>query len=138
MALTSKQEAFAQAVVTGLSHSDAYRAAFKVRPDTKPNSVNVSAAKLMADPNITLRVKELREPVAKRAQITLEGHLEDLMKLRNMAAKEKQYSAAIAAEVARGKAAGIITDKMQISGSLFTMTDEQLDKKLAEFHASKG
>lgn len=114
MALTPKQEAFAQAIVTGVSQSDAYRAAYKVRLGTKPVSINVAASKLMADPNIALRVAELREPVAKKAQMTLESHLDDLLRLRNMAAKEKQYSASIAAEVARGKASGVAVDKSQI------------------------
>lgn len=118
MELTPKQEAFAQAVVSGKSQSDAYRIAYKVRPGTKPSSINVAASKLMADPNISQRVEELRIPVAKKAQITLESHLEDLLRLRNMAAKEKQYSAAITAEVARGKASGVATDKLDIGGAV--------------------
>lgn len=116
MALTPKQEAFAQAIVTGANQSDAYRSAFNVGEKTKPESVNVAASKLMADAKVALRVAELREPVAKKAQITLESHLDDLMRLRNMAVKEKQYSAAISAEVSRGKAAGIYIEKMEHSG----------------------
>lgn len=113
MALTPKQEAFAQAVVTGVSQSDAYRAAYKVGPKTKPETVNQAASRIMADGNVTARVAELRLPVVKKAQITLESHLDDLMKLRNMAAKEKQYSAAITAEIARGKASGIHIEKSE-------------------------
>jgi uncharacterized protein YicC (UPF0701 family) len=117
--LTPKQEAFAQAIVTGVSQSDAYRSAFNVRVTTKPESVNQAASKLMADTNIASRVAELREPVAKRAQITLESHLDDLLRLRNMAAKEKQYGAAITAEVARGKASGVVTaDRVDLTGKL--------------------
>lgn len=113
MSLTPKQEAFAQAIVAGVSQSDAYRAAYKVRPNTKPESVNQNASRIMANVNIMSRVAELREPVAKKAQITLESHLDDLIRLRNMAAKEKQYSAAISAEVARGKAAGVHIEKSE-------------------------
>ncbi len=113
MALTPKQEAFAQAIVTGVNQSDAYRAAYKVKPGTKPESVNQNASRIMANVNVMSRVAELRLSVAKKAQITLESHLEDLMRLRNMAAKEKQYSAAIAAEVARGKASGVHVEKTQ-------------------------
>ena len=119
MALTPKQEAFAQAIVTGVNQSDAYRAAYKVRPGTKAESVNVAASKLMSDAKVTQMVAELRLPVAKKAQITLESHLDDLMRLRNMAAKEKQYSAAITAEVARGKASGVHVEKsaVEVTGS---------------------
>ncbi len=97
-------------------------AAFKVRKGTKPLSINQAASKLMADPNIHARVGVLREPVAKKAMITLESHLEDLQRLRNMAAKEKQYSAAITAEVARGKASGVVADKIDISGTMAVAT----------------
>lgn len=48
MALTPKQEAFAQALVTGISQSDAYRAAYKVGPKTKPETVNQAASRIMA------------------------------------------------------------------------------------------
>ena len=115
MSLTPQREKFAQAVASGMNQSDAYRKAFKVRKGTKPLSINQAASKLMADPNIHARVGVLREPVAKKAMITLESHLEDLQRLRNMAVKEKQFSAAITAEVARGKAAGIVVEKGQIN-----------------------
>ena len=118
MTLTPKQEAFAQAVVTGLTQSDAYRAAYKVRPGTKAVSINVAASKLMADPNISIRVAKLRETVAKKSQITLETHLSDLLRLREMAAKGKQYSAAITAEVARGKASGVNVERSENTGAV--------------------
>ena len=106
--LTPKQEIFAQSIVSGMNQSDAYRTAYKVGEKTKPISVNQAASKLMADPNIASRVDILRGPVVKKAQMTLEGHLDDLVRLRNMAAKEKQYGAAISAEIARGKASGVV------------------------------
>ena len=126
MALTPKQEAFAQALVTGMSQSDAYRAAFTVGAKTKPETVNQAASRLMADSNVAARVAELREPIAKKAQITLESHLDDLLRLRNMAAKERQYGAAITAEVARGKASGVVTDKLIVGGSLIHTIDRPI------------
>ena len=65
MILTPKQERFAQEVASGKSQTEAYRIAFNVRPTTKPESVQVSACKLMAEPKVTQRVQELREEVAK-------------------------------------------------------------------------
>lgn len=115
--LSPQRERFAQAVASGLNQSDAYRAAYKVREGTKPNSINVAASQLMANPNIALRVAELRAPAAKAATITLESHLADLQRLRNMAVKEKQFSAAITAEVARGKAAGVHIERADITNS---------------------
>ena len=116
--LTPKQEAFAQAVASGMTQSDAYRAAYKVRSGTKPETVNQAASRIMADSNLSARVAVLREPAVKKAQITLESHLADLLELRKLAADDGQFGAAITAEVARGKAAGIITDKLQVNGNV--------------------
>jgi phage terminase small subunit len=110
--LTPKQEAFATAVASGKNQSEAYREAYDAGK-MKPSSVNVNASKLMADAKVAQRVAELRKPVAEKAQITLESHLRDLMMLRNIAVKEKQISAAIAAEIARGKAAGVHVEKTE-------------------------
>lgn len=66
MALTPKQEAFAQAIVTGVNQSDAYRAAYKVRPGTKAESVNVAASKLMSDAKVTQRVADFESPSQRR------------------------------------------------------------------------
>lgn len=111
--LTPKQELFAQAVASGKSQSDAYRAAYKVGANTKPETVNQAASRIMADSNVAARVAELRKPIAEKAQMTLESHLRDLMMLRNMAVKEKQIGAAITAEIARGKAAGVHVERSE-------------------------
>lgn len=117
MTITPKQESFAQAVVSGKSQSDAYRSAYKVSDKTKPESVNQAASRLMADINIASRVDELRKPVAEAAQITLASHLERLKSLSESAEESSQYSAAIAAEVARGKASGLYVEKTELTGS---------------------
>ncbi len=126
--LTPKQEVFAQAVASGKSQSDAYRAAYKVGANTKPETVNQAASRIMADSNVAARVAELRKPIAEKAQMTLESHLRDLMMLRNMAVKEKQIGAAITAEIARGKAAGVHVER---SESL--VTTRELPASVDEF-----
>ena len=113
--LSPQREKFAQAVASGMNQSDAYREAYKVRNGTKLSSVNVNASKLMNDAKVAQRVAELRAPIVKNVQVTLENHLRDLMALRNLATKEKQMSAAINAEIARGKACGLYVEKLQHS-----------------------
>lgn len=115
--LTPKREKFAQGVAAGMNQSDAYRAAFDVRPGSLPSSINVNASKLMSDAKVAQRVAELRQPIVEKVGITLESHLADLKSLRNLAAKAEQYSAAIAAEIARAKHAGIAApEKREHSG----------------------
>ena len=83
MALTTKQEAFAQAVVSGMNQSDAYRSAYKVKPETKPESVNVNASKMMADANVAQRVHELRAELANKALWTREQSVAVLVNVIN-------------------------------------------------------
>jgi phage terminase small subunit len=115
MSLTPKQEAFAQAVASGMTQADAYRSAYNA-DKMKPETIQNSAYKLMQDGDITARIEELRAPIAAKAQITLESHLDDLLRLRRMAEDNNDIKAAISAEIARGKAAGIIVDKKEITG----------------------
>jgi phage terminase small subunit len=115
MSLTPKQEAFAQAVASGMTQADAYRKAYNA-DKMKVETIASKASILMADGNIRARVEELRAPIAEKAQITLESHLDDLLRLRRMAEDNNDIKAAISAEIARGKAAGIIVDKKEITG----------------------
>ena len=126
--LTPKQEKFASEVASGKNQSDAYRAAFNVKPSSKASSVNVNASKMMSDAKVAQRVAELRKPVAEKAQITLESHLRDLMMLRNLAVKANQLSAAISAEVARGKASGVHVEKSEQ-----TVTTKELPGSVDDF-----
>lgn len=129
--LTPKQEKFAQCVASGMNQSDAYRAAFNA-DRMKANSINVNASKMMADAKVALRVAELRVPIVERVGITLESHLADLQDLRDRARDAEQYSAAIAAEVARGKASGV-----HIERTASTVTVETEDESNAEAAARR-
>ena len=111
MKLTAKQEAFCLAYIETNNASEAYRQAYN-SSKMKPESVNESASRLMADVKITARLEQLRAPVRDRAQITLESHLERLNHLSLMAEQAEQYSAAIKAEESRGKVAGLYVEKI--------------------------
>ena len=113
--LTPKQEAFAQAVASGKTQADAYRFAFDATR-MKPETIQQAASRLMANSKVSARVDELRKPVVEAAQLTLEAHLKRLSELSRKAEDEGKYSAAVAAEVARGKASGLYVDKVAVSG----------------------
>ena len=115
MALTPKQEAFANSVASGNTQADAYRSAFNATK-MKAETIQQSASRLMADRKVSARVAELRKPVADAAQVTLAGHLTRLSELSDAAEKEGKYSAAVAAEIARGKAAGLYVERAEITG----------------------
>jgi phage terminase small subunit len=141
--LTPKREAFAAAVASGLNQSDAYRKAFNAEA-MKATTINCKASILMSDGNVRARVEELRAPIAQKAGITLESHLETLERLRDEALEARQFSAAITAEVARGKAAGVAVDKtsLELTGKgggpvqSVTMSPAEF-RKIAEAVAAK-
>lgn len=115
MALTAKREAFAQAVASGKTQADAYRASFDAAK-MKAETIQQAASRLMADSTVAARVAELRKPVVEAVQVTLEAHLRRLADLSGKAEQEGKYSAAVAAEVARGKASGLYVEKLEHSG----------------------
>ena len=51
----------------------------------------------------------------KEAQLTLKSHLDNLLEIRESAVLDRNWSAAVSAETARGKAAGLHTGKAIMS-----------------------
>ena len=112
MRLTQKQEKFCTEFVQCGNAAEAYRRSYDAR---KMQDVSVwnASSRLMADSKICERIKELQDAAAKEAKVTLEGHLNKLAELRDMAIEDGQWNAAITAEVSRGKAAGLYTDRLK-------------------------
>lgn len=73
--LTAKQEAFAQNIVEGMNQADAYRSAYSCK-NMSDNAVYVNASKLAGDTKVALRIKELREQLAKPSIMTAQKRLE--------------------------------------------------------------
>lgn len=61
--LTAKQEAFAQAVASGMTQADAYRSAYDAENCTDKSVIEI-ASQLMRDLNVSSRVSELKEAIA--------------------------------------------------------------------------
>lgn len=71
MALTAKQEAFAQAVASGMNQSDAYRSAYDAG-NMAAKTVTEKASALAADGKVSARVAELKAALATKALWTRE------------------------------------------------------------------
>ena len=78
--LTAKQELFVQKIIEGMRQADAYRAAYNTKR-MSDNSIYVNASKLMSDTKVALRIKELREELAKPSIMTAQERLEWLTQL---------------------------------------------------------
>jgi len=113
--LTPKQESFCLFYLETGNASEAYRRAYSYQK-MKPETINRTAKGMLDNPKIAARLAELRAPVVKKAQITLEGHLADLKRLRDKAERDGKFSAAVTAEMARGKASGLYVEKTELTG----------------------
>ncbi len=116
--LTAKQENFCAEFVQCGNAAEAYRRAYSAGK-MKPETVWSNASRLLDNSKVRARVQELQDAAAQKAQVTLEGHLKKLAELRDLAIEDGQLSAAITAEISRGKAAGLYTDKVkaELSGA---------------------
>lgn len=115
--LTQKQENFCLAYIETGNASEAYRRAYNAK-GMKPETVNNKAYALLKKGGIGARLEELRSPVIKNAQVTLEQHLKDLEELRELAKEDGKYGPAIQAEIARGKASGLYVEHAKIDGDI--------------------
>jgi phage terminase small subunit len=95
----TKHERFAQELAEGKSADGAYTAA-GYKPD------RAHASRLAANGNIRGRVAELQDAAAAEIQITLQSFIEEAADIQKRATKAGQYSAAIAALIAKAKLAG--------------------------------
>jgi phage terminase small subunit len=112
MKLTSKQENFCHAFIELGNASDAYRAAYDAE-EMLPNTVNRKAHDLIKNGKIAARIEELRAPVIERVRITLESHLDELERLKEIALQKDNINAALTAEMGRAKAAGLYVTKVE-------------------------
>ena len=100
------------------------------------DSAGVRAAELQNPKRFPLVVKyigELREEYQKKYAVTFERHIAELGKLRMEALKKGAWSAAINAEVARGKAAGLyIEQKIIRNGKIDDLSESELENRMKE------
>tara|TARA_R100001594_G_scaffold2093_1_gene8552 strand:- start:449 stop:1009 length:561 start_codon:yes stop_codon:yes gene_type:complete len=100
------------------------------------DSAGVRAAELQNPKKFPLVVKyigELREEYQKKYAVTFERHIAELGKLRMEALKKGAWSAAINAEVARGKAAGLyIEQKIIRTGKIDDLSESELENRMKE------
>lgn len=75
--LTAKQEKFIQGIINGLSQREAYKNAYDCKT-MSDNAVDVEASRLMDNPKVALRHKELVDAIAKPSIMTAQERLEYL------------------------------------------------------------
>jgi len=132
--LTEMQMRFAHEVVSNEGRKNGTECA--ISAGYAQDSAGVRAAELQNPKKFPLVVKyigELRDEYQKKYAVTFERHIAELGKLRMEALKKGAWSAAINAEVARGKAAGLyIEQKIIRTGKIDDLSESELENRMKE------
>jgi phage terminase small subunit len=132
--LTEMQQKFAELLVYNEGRKTPTECAIEAGYDK--DSAHVRASELRNPnkyPGVVRYIGELREELQKKYEITFEKHVAELAKLRDSSRDKGAWSAAINAEVARGKAAGLYVEQKIIrTGKLEDMTEKELELKMKQ------
>ena len=84
-------------------------------------------------PLVVQYVGRLKEERLKKFEVSYEGHVAELARLREMALKKGSFSSAVNAETNRGKAAGLYIERKIIKhGKLEDMSEQELEAKMKQ------
>jgi phage terminase small subunit len=137
LGLTSKQEAFAEAVVSGMSLSAAYKHAYDAE-GMQDESVRVAASRLFSQANVSLRVQALNaEKEEQRRMLMVSDAEASINTLREMLKSADTSSAKIRAAELLGKAAGIFTDRIEVNDTTDRSTAD-IERSIADRLARLG
>ena len=132
--LTEMQIKFAHELVTNEGRKYAYECA--IEAGYEKDRARITASELQNPKKYPLVVKylgEIREEYQKKYDVTYSRHITELGKIRAEALKKGAWSAAVNAEVARGKAAGLyIEQKIIRTGKLDDLSAEELELKMKD------
>ena len=128
------QMKFAHLLVTNEGRMNGYECAKEA--GYSEDRARVTASELQSPKKYPLVVKyigEIREEYQKKYAVTFERHITELGKIRAEALRKGAWSAAVNAEVARGKAAGLyIEQKIIRTGKLDDLSEIELENRMKE------
>ena len=132
--LTEQQIKFANLLIAEEGRKTATQCA--IEAGYAKDSARQAASKLQNPklyPLVVQYIGELRAEWQKKFEVTFGSHITELAKLRDEARDKKAWSAAVNAEVARGKAAGLyIEQKIIRTGKLEDLTTEELESRMKQ------
>jgi len=131
--LTERQMKFAELLIYNEGRKSPAECALEAGYKTRPRQAASELRNPRISPLVVKYIGELRAEVQEKYGITFERHLTELAKLRDSSAKKGAWSAAINAEVARGKAGGLYVDqKLVMTGNLDQLSEDELQAKMRQ------
>ena len=131
--LTERQQKFAELLVYNEGRKSPSECAYEAGYKTRPRQAASELRNPKIAPLVVKYIGELRAEIQEKYGINFEKHISELAKLREDARAKGAWSAAINAEIARGKAGGLYVDqKLVLSGNLDNMSEKELESKMKQ------
>jgi hypothetical protein len=87
-------------------------------------------------PHILIRIAEIKEELSRKYEVSFDGHVRQLAKIRDMALEKGNYTAAVAAEKSRGQVAGLYISRSEILvGKIDQMSREEVLAEIAKLQS---
>lgn len=109
--LTAKQFKFVQGILSGLTASDAYRAAYDCE-NMSDAAIWVEASRRRSDSKVALWLSQARQQALTSATMTKEAYLQELQRLAKKCEDDKNLGAAVKATELQGKVMGHYVEKV--------------------------
>ena len=134
--LTEMQQRFAEFLVFGGPDGPMTQTEAALAAGQSPKRARQEGSELCNPKQSPLVVKyigQLKEERLKKHEVTYEGHVAELARLREAALKKGTFSSAVNAEANRGKAAGLYIDRKIIkTGKLEDLSEQELEAKMKQ------
>ena len=131
--LTEKQIKFAELLVYNEGRMSPAECAKEAGYTTRPRQAASELRNPKYSPLVVRYIGELRSEMQEKYGISIERHLTELAKLRDDAQKKGAWSAAINAEVARGKAGGLYIDqKLIMTGNIDNLSEKEIEERMKQ------
>ena len=129
--LTERQIKFAELLVYNEGRLSPAEAAYQAGYKTRPRQAASELRNPKVSPLVVRYIGDLRAEVQEKYGINFEKHISELAQIRNQALEKGAWSAAVNAEVARGKAGGLYVDqKLVMTGNVDNMTPDEIRERL--------
>ncbi len=134
--LTEMQQRFAEFLVFGGPEGPMTQTEAAIAAGYSPKRARQEGSELCnprLSPLVVKYIGELKEERLRKHEVTYEGHVAELARLREAALKKGSFSSAVNAEANRGKAAGLYIDRKIIkTGKLEDMSEQELEAKMKQ------
>ena len=134
--LTEMQQRFAEFLVFGGPEGPMTQTEAALAAGYSPKRARQEGSELCnprLSPLVVKYIGELKEERLRKHEVTYEGHVAELARLREAALKKGSFSSAVNAEANRGKAAGLYIDRKIIkTGKLEDMSEQEIEAKMKQ------